>query len=506
MIVLIFGSLLLGFPLQAQKSTAPAAAGKMDFRYSPPEWQTAICLPDDPHKSLVDKSGDLLYHYSQGGREFGTRIGIVVAENAQWLRQELYSARVPIVTTHLQADGLEITEEAFAVTGAPVVSLPDNALKRLDDGEGLEDWAAPGAGFDPSLRNINVHMDGNIQYELLVPAGSSRLVALALCEGYWGVAGKRILILNVEGKESRTVDMVAEFGKNKPQAFWFEARDADVDGKIKISVNAAAQATDKNTILNGLWVFTPETKANSEALLKGNMNAAALVDLNHLTIDIPGRDDIVLMRLKNTGSVSRTYHPELVVNTVLPLTFKADIGNITLNGQELVNASLKMTGMVEKTGSLHRIQFAPVTLAAGQSDTFYIQYSNGKPDANSPKSMDEVLACRAKAIDYWEKKSQLPFDRIQVPDPGIQALVESSVRNIWEAREIKGGLPVFQVGPTCYRGLWIVDGAFLLEAAAMLGAGDQARNGVASELKTQQPDGRIQSLTKDFWKENGLVI
>ena len=35
----------------------------VDFGYKPPEWQTAICLPDDPYKSIVDKSGDLLYHY-----------------------------------------------------------------------------------------------------------------------------------------------------------------------------------------------------------------------------------------------------------------------------------------------------------------------------------------------------------------------------------------------------------------------------------------------------------
>ena len=86
-------------------------------------------------------------------------------------------------------------------------------------------------------------------------------------------------------------------------------------------------------------------------------------------------------------------------------------------------------------------------------------------------------------------------------------MIESSVRNIWQAREIKQGLPAFQVGPTCYRGLWIVDGAFLLEAATILGAGDQARNGVAYELTTQKEDGRIQSLAHDFWKENvGFVL
>jgi hypothetical protein len=50
-----------------------------------------------------------------------------------------------------------------------------------------------------------------------------------------------------------------------------------------------------------------------------------------------------------------------------------------------------------------------------------------------------------------------------------------------------------------------VDGAFLLEAATMLGAGDQARNGVAYELTHQKPDGRIEVMG-NYWKENGIVL
>src|SRR5512136_1477032 len=86
---------LLGASSQAVKAGALAA----DSRYSPPEWQTCICLPDDPHKSLVDRRGELLYHYGQGGREFATRIGVEVASNSVWQKQELLSPRVAIVRT-----------------------------------------------------------------------------------------------------------------------------------------------------------------------------------------------------------------------------------------------------------------------------------------------------------------------------------------------------------------------------------------------------------------------
>ena len=110
-------------------------------------------------------------------------------------------------------------------------------------------------------------------------------------------------------------------------------------------------------------------------------------------------------------------------------------------------------------------------------------YSGGGAIVIEPATLKQALACRERASAYWEK-APLPFGRVQVPDAGIQALVDSSIRNIWQAREIKKGLPAFQVGPTCYRGLWIVDGAFLLEAAAMLGAGQGGpqRRGLRADL------------------------
>jgi hypothetical protein len=42
-------------------------------------------------------------------------------------------------------------------------------------------------------------------------------------------------------------------------------------------------------------------------------------------------------------------------------------------------------------------------------------------------------------------------------------------RNILQARERKNGKLTFQVGPTVCRGLWVVDGNFILEAARYLG-------------------------------------
>lgn len=90
--------------------------------------------------------------------------------------------------------------------------------------------------------------------------------------------------------------------------------------------------------------------------------------------------------------------------------------------------------------------------------------------------------------------------------PGIAGLLDSSIRNIWQAREIRQGLPVFQVGPTCYRGLWVVTGRFCLEAAALVGAGMEARSGIMYTLGRQAPSGAFEVLSPRFYKENGIVL
>jgi hypothetical protein len=190
--------------------------------------------------------------------------------------------------------------------------------------------------------------------------------------------------------------------------------------------------------------------------------------------------------------------PRLVVDTTLGCRLKGQ--RIVVNQRETVTCSLKITGMA-KGG---QVQLETITVPAGQTVRFFVLHGGGKM-APGPSTVQEALAARDHAIEYWEKAA-LPLGRVQVPDAGIQALVDSSIRNIWQAREIKKGMPVFQVGPTCYRSLWVADGAFLLEAAAMLGAGREARNGVAYTLGQQKPTGAFEVLCPQYYKENGLVL
>lgn len=109
-----------------------------------------------------------------------------------------------------------------------------------------------------------------------------------------------------------------------------------------------------------------------------------------------------------------------------------------------------------------------------------------------------------RAARWWAGRD-FPYDVLTVPDPPLQGLIDSCIRNIYQAREVKDGLPVFQVGPTCYRGLWVVDGAFILEAMAFLGRGQEARAGIQHLMTRQKPDGSFDVLGS-YWKENGIVL
>lgn len=80
-------------------------------------------------------------------------------------------------------------------------------------------------------------------------------------------------------------------------------------------------------------------------------------------------------------------------------------------------------------------------------------------------------------------------------------------RNIQQARENKGGKLVFEVGPTVYRGLWIVDGNFLLEAASYLGYDDAAERGLLAEWEQQVASGQIIAAAgKEHWKDTAIAM
>ena len=92
--------------------------------------------------------------------------------------------------------------------------------------------------------------------------------------------------------------------------------------------------------------------------------------------------------------------------------------------------------------------------------------------------------------------------------PGRQGeFVEACARNIVQAREVRDGKLTFQVGPTVYRGLWVVDGNFILEAARYLGLDKEAMEGLRTTWAGQLSTGQVPGAGgMEHWKDTAIAM
>ncbi len=80
-------------------------------------------------------------------------------------------------------------------------------------------------------------------------------------------------------------------------------------------------------------------------------------------------------------------------------------------------------------------------------------------------------------------------------------------RNILQAREMRDGKLTFQVGPTVYRGLWVVDGHFILEAARYMGHDAEVQQGLEATWARQNAEGGIfAGAGNQHWKDTGIAM
>ena len=480
----------------------------IDFRYAPTWWQTSICLPDDWQKTLIGREGGLLYDYPGKYAGFGTRITFGLQGETRWLKQELASPSVPIVRTTQRNSDVEIMQETFAVAPplAPARKEAEILLERVDSQVMQAGWASPPAGSDPAFRDVAIGNGHAVQYRFKAGKAARYTVVFGLCEGWHAKPGQRILTLQIEGKSLRTVDLVAEKGRNHPELFSFPARDENGDGWIDVAVAAAENSPDKNTILNTLWVFSGEDTPAKEELLAGRSARPPLAHVDcgsDSASNQAPRHDLTLVHLRNTSASPARITPTLTIESASPIQLDSSRRRVQVGGITSLTASGVIADLEKRAGRTV-CRFPETVIPPHGEQVLSFVVARGRNAGDLAVDLSKAESLRRKAERYWQT-TPLPYDHIQVPDPGVQALVDSSIRNIYQAREIKKGLPAFQVGPTCYRGLWVVDGSFLLEAVTYLGRADETRNGVKYLMSFQRDDGAFM-LMDAHWKETGIAL
>lgn len=119
-------------------------------------------------------------------------------------------------------------------------------------------------------------------------------------------------------------------------------------------------------------------------------------------------------------------------------------------------------------------------------------------------TLDFAKQCLAACEAYWHGVT--PFRHaFRVPDEQVQRMLAICGRNILQAREVVDDVVEFHVGPTIYRGLWVVDGYYFAECGYMMGRDDEAWQGLLAVLRRVKPDGSIRILP-DHHKETAVAL
>jgi hypothetical protein len=219
-----------------------------------------------------------------------------------------------------------------------------------------------------------------------------------------------------------------------------------------------------------------------------------------------GRVDNVLVYIRPKAP-GRRAAPVMRIQTREALESASENGRCLIRAGDrlFAAASCPMTRRDTGRGGVFTGPAAPL---AGAGARFLFRFPQERQAAEAVvPAMADPDALLAGARAYWS--NWLPFGgdvQWQLPRH-CQNFLVACARNILQAREVKEGRKTFQVGPTVYRGLWVVDGNFLLEAARYLGYDQDARQGLEAIWAKQQPDGSVvAAVTGKHWKDTAIAM
>ena len=492
---LIIGTVLLWTWISPARGGDP----NVDHRYQSERQYTLLNFPFDYHKTILLGNGNLAYDFGPGPyHEAGTEIGFSLSgERDSVTAQYFTDPGIPVATTVSRGGSTRYTVVSFCVVPPSTVFPPSfvsGAVRRLGHLAGAVSWADPSGIVDPAFRGAAWGTNRPILYRVHVSPGSTKIVVLGVCEGYKSGAGQRVLECRVEGAPPRRIDPVSDGRKNIPRVLLFHGRDVNGDSEISIEAGFAPESGDPNVILNGFWVFPESAAIDTGALIRGELSAGAEVywQCGHeLGLLAPGPRTDRMIATYDQFSGGRNALPELVITTRRPLRFD----------------SLSRTILLDPGMS---VRCTPAPLAAGSSPggprlrwTFHFPDGTRRIELGvrqSPRLPASTAESGAagelgRARQYWSSGNVVPRGRIIIPDSTLQGILDVNIRAMYQAADIVDGAPVFQPGPTVYRGLFLYDLLLMGEALMTLGDTGSVRKYIEGTFHYQQADGRLRVLT-----------
>jgi hypothetical protein len=225
-----------------------------------------------------------------------------------------------------------------------------------------------------------------------------------------------------------------------------------------------------------------------------------------------GRVDNVILQVVPRTAGSLTVVPLVLLKTKREAKLQTDSGVTVVRLDDdksppflLADAPLvvRQVGMVER-----QYRARAVVVSEGKPFRCFLRLPQ---EGQEVDKLREGLAAPqqllAEAREFWQSWKACEGEvSAQIPGPQGDFLV-ACARNIQQAREEKAGKLAFEVGPTVYRVLAVVDGHFLLEAARYLGYDAAAQQGLESTWNHQEAAGGVFAAAGHaHWKDTGIAL
>jgi hypothetical protein len=221
------------------------------------------------------------------------------------------------------------------------------------------------------------------------------------------------------------------------------------------------------------------------------------------------RQYLLMTEYTNTGDQPAQVTPVLDLQGAAPMPNLDDDRMFEVAPNTFCRTTLPIDGFrqweASKTMYKPELRLKRLSILPGQKARWVLAINRHGFKNSQPVEWEEADKLRNEAVRYWEKSAGLPYDVIQVPDPEFQAILDTSIRELYQMRYVINDLPAFLLGPAGYNEYWIFDGGVVTEAVDMLGRLEDASGYVDYMLLHQHEDGRIQALTM-HWKETGIAL